>query len=158
MKADDNNAGKGSAGYEDRKMGLLPSNLNLTNLEEIKKAYGEPPWEHPLVRTDLIWISLHCMPPGMRTRVEYHDNTDESWAVLEGEIQWEIEGIGAIRAKPGDFVLCERGHAHRMQTVSDKPSIRLAFVLPYPDPHEADPGRLQVSRNHQSEDEPIDER
>ena len=154
MKADDNNPQEGVGGYEDRKMGLVPSNFNFINLEEIKSTYGEPPWEHPLVRTDLIWASLHCMPPGMKTRVEYHDNSDECWAVLEGEIQWEIEGIGTFRAKPGDFVLCEHGRAHRMQTVGDQQSIRLAFVLPHPDPFAADASRLQSSKKQQPNDEP----
>ena len=149
MKADDNNPQEGVGGYEDRKMGLVPSNFNFINLEEIKSTYGEPPWEHPLVRTDLIWASLHCMPPGMKTRVEYHDNSDECWAVLEGEIQWEIEGIGTLRAKPGDFVFCEHGRAHRMQTVGDRQSIRLAFVLPHPDPFAADPSRLRSSKQQQ---------
>ena len=141
--------GKGQAGYDGRKMGLMPTNLNFVNLQEIKEAYGEPPWEHPLMRTDGMWVSVHCMPPGMRTRVEYHDNSDECWTVLEGETQWEIEGVGTIRVKPGDFVLCEHGRAHRMTVLGDVPSIRLAFVLPYPDPFAADPARLDISKKEQ---------
>ena len=144
MKSDDKNPQQAIAGFADRKVGLMPSNPGFVNLEEIKKGYGEPPWEHPWVRTDKIWASLLCMPPGMQTRVEYHNDTDECWTVLEGEIQWEIEGVGTIRAKPGDFVYCERGRAHRMQTVGDKPSIRLAFILPDPDQNTADPSRLQA--------------
>ncbi len=142
MKVSDKNTRNTIGGYENRTMGLMSSNLNFVNLEKIRHTYGEPPWEHQLIKTDLIWVSIHCMPPGMQTRVEYHDNTDESWTVLEGEIQWEIEGFGTVRAKPGDFVFVEHGHAHRMQTVSDEASIRLAFVLPYPDPFAADPTRL----------------
>ena len=157
MMAHNNEAGKGSVGYEDRRIGLVPSNFNFINLEEIKKVYGDPPWEHPLVRTALMWVSLHCMPPGMRTRVEYHDNSDECWTVLEGETQWEIEGAGTFRAKPGDFVLCEHGRAHRMTVLGDRPSIRLAFVLPYPDPFAADPARLQVPKNQRPDDEPTDQ-
>ena len=144
--------GQGRSGYEDRKMGLLASNLNFVNLEEIKEAYGDPPWEHPLMRTEGMWVSLHCMPPGMRTRVEYHDNSDECWTVLEGETQWEIEGVGTLVAKPGDFVICEHGRAHRMTVLGDLPSIRLAFVLPYPDPFAADPGRLEAPREQQQDD------
>jgi mannose-6-phosphate isomerase-like protein (cupin superfamily) len=146
MEADQSLTGKAYGDYQNRKRGLMPPNFVLSNLAEIKNGYGEPPWEHLLVKTDLMWVALHCMPPDMRTRVEYHDNTDECWAVLEGEIQWEIEGVGKIRAKPGDFVFVEHGHAHRMTTVSDTPSIRLAFVLPNPDPFAADPSRLQSSK------------
>ena len=148
MKPNGDNCKSGSGGYENRKMGLMSSNLSFTTIEEIKKAYGEPPWEHPLIRTELMWASVHCMPPGMQTRIEYHDNTDECWEVMEGEIQWEIEGVGTIRAKPGDLVFCERGRAHRIQTVSDIPSIRLAFVLPYPDPFAGEPGRLEGLGKH----------
>ena len=157
MKADNEGAAKGFGGYENRKMGLVPSNLNFSNLEEIKGAYGEPPWEHALMRTDLMWVSLHCMPPGMSTRVEYHDNSDECWTVLEGETQWEIEGVGTVRAKPGDFVVCEHGRAHRMTVLGDRPSIRLAFVLPDPDPFAADPARLKVPKNRLPDDEPADQ-
>ena len=147
MKTNNENIKKNSGSYENRKLGgFVDSNLDLVNLEEIKKAYGEAPWEHPLVRTDLIWVSIHCMPPGMQTRAEYHDNTDECWKVLEGEIEWEIEGLGKILTKPDDFVLCKQGHAHRIKTVSDKNSIRLAFILPFPDQSSADISRLKVSK------------
>ena len=146
MNTDESLTKKTHGGYDDRKRGLMASNFPLGNLAEIKRAYGEPPWEHLLVKTDLMWVALHCMPPGMQTRAEYHENTDECWAVLEGEIEWEIEDVGRIRAKPGDFVFVEHGQAHRMTTVSDTPSIRLAFVLPNPDPFEADHSRLWSSQ------------
>ena len=154
MKSDDKNPQQAIAGFDDRKVGLMPSNPDFVNLKQIKKGYGESPWEHPWVRTDKIWASVLCMPPGMQTRVEYHNDTDECWMVLEGEIQWEIEGVGTIRAKPGDFVYCERGRAHRTQTVGDKPSIRLAFILPDPDQNVADPSRLQSVDKQQPGDGP----
>ncbi len=134
------------AAWKNRKVGLLPHNLNHSTLQQIKQAYGEPPWEHPLVRTELIWASLHCMSPGMQTPAEYHTNTDECWMVVEGEIEWEIEGFGKVVAKPGEFVFCEHGHAHRMRTVGDRPSIRLAFVVPWPDQIKPDPDRLESTR------------
>ena len=137
--------------WQNRRVGLMPFNLNFSNLEEIKKAYGEPPWEHPLVRTDLIWVTLMCMPPGIEKPAEYHENTDECWTVMEGEMEWEIEGFGTVRAKPGDFIFCEHGRAHRMRTVGDKPSIRLAFVLPWPDQLKPDPRRMPSTRKEQLE-------
>jgi quercetin dioxygenase-like cupin family protein len=79
----------------------------------------------------------------MQTQAEYHENTDECWTVLEGKIQWEIEGVGVVEGRPGDFIFVGRGHAHRMTTVSDTPSIRLAFVLPNPDPLAASLDRLR---------------
>jgi mannose-6-phosphate isomerase-like protein (cupin superfamily) len=158
MKADESQTEKTYGDYGNRKRALIAPNFTLSNLAEIKSAYGEPPWEHLLVKTDLMWVAIHCMSPDMRTHLEYHDNSDECWAVLEGEIQWEIEGEGTIRAKPGDFVFVEHGHAHRMTTVSDVPSIRLAFVLPNPDPFAADPSRLGSSTQQQSEDDRLEGR
>ena len=46
------------------------------------------------------------------------------------ELVWEIEGEEPIHAKTGDIVLVPKGKAHNIRTVGDRPSLRLAIVVP----------------------------
>src|SRR5437867_4305344 len=92
--------------------GLLgPSTLHA-RVEDIKRARGPAPWVEKLVVNDHIVGTLICQPPGHPTDRHYH-LTDEWWVVLEGAIDWEIEGAPVVHARAGDH-----------------PSIRLAITPP----------------------------
>ena len=99
-------------------------------LEEIKRAKGAPPWVEKLVVNDQIVGTLICQPPGHATDRHYH-LTDEWWVVLEGEIDWEIEGRAElVRARAGDFVFAPARHCHHIRPGGSTPSIRLAITPP----------------------------
>src|SRR6266508_381490 len=71
--------------------GLLGPGQLHARVEEIKRAKGTPPWTEKVVVNDQIVGTLICQPPGHPTDRHYH-LSDEWWVVLEGEIDWEIEG------------------------------------------------------------------
>jgi mannose-6-phosphate isomerase-like protein (cupin superfamily) len=110
--------------------GLLGREKLHARIEEIKRAKGQAPWYEKLVVNDQIVGTLICQPPGHKTDRHYH-LTDEWWVVLEGEIDWEIEGHPEpIRARAGDFVFAPARHFHHIRPTGTTPSIRLAITPP----------------------------
>ncbi|MBM4082949.1 MAG: cupin domain-containing protein, partial [Planctomycetes bacterium] len=119
--------------FEERSISMAEpsSTLNtshlLARLADIKARKGPPPWVERLVWTDEIQGILICQAPGHPNDRHYHLH-DEWWMVLEGEIEWAIEGEQErVRAKAGDFVLVPRNRFHHIHVTGDKPSIRLAI-------------------------------
>ncbi len=109
---------------------LFGSGTLHARLEEIKRAKGAPPWVEKLVINDQIVGTLICQPSGHATDRHYH-LTDEWWVVLEGEIDWEIEGrTEPVRARAGDFVFAPARHFHHIRPTGTTPSIRLAITPP----------------------------
>jgi mannose-6-phosphate isomerase-like protein (cupin superfamily) len=110
--------------------GMLGREQLHARIDDIKKAKGAPPWVEKLVVNDQIIGTLICQPAGHKTDRHYH-LTDEWWVVLEGEIDWEIEGEDApVRAHAGDFVFAPARHYHHIRPTGTGPSIRLAITPP----------------------------
>lgn len=110
--------------------GLLGPGTLHARVEELKRLKGPAPWSTKVVVNEQIVGTLICQPPGHKTDRHYH-LTDEWWVVLEGEIDWEIEGHpGVIHARAGDLVFAPARHYHHIRPVGDRPSIRLAITPP----------------------------
>jgi mannose-6-phosphate isomerase-like protein (cupin superfamily) len=109
--------------------GLLGAAKLHTRIEDIKRTKGAPPWSEKLVVNDQIVGTLICQPPGHKTDTHYH-LVDEWWVVLEGEIDWEIEGAEVVRARAGDVVYAPALHYHHIRPTGTGPSIRLAITPP----------------------------
>src|SRR5712692_8795234 len=97
--------------------GLLgPDTLHAT-IDELKRTKGAPPWSEN-------------QPPGHPTDRHYH-LVDEWWFIVEGEIDWEIEGQAEpVRARAGDFVFAPGNHFHHIRPKGESPTIRLAITPP----------------------------
>ena len=108
--------------------GLLGRETLHARIGEIKEAKGTPPWVEKLVVNDQVVGTLICQPSGHPTDRHYH-LTDEWWIVLEGEIDWEIEGHAApVHARAGDFVFAPARHYHHIRPTGSGPSLRLAIT------------------------------
>jgi quercetin dioxygenase-like cupin family protein len=108
--------------------GLLNGGRLHARIEDIKRAKGEAPWVEKLVINDHMVGTLICQPPGHPTDRHYH-LTDEWWLVLEGEIDWEIEGqTEPIQARAGDVVFAPANHFHHIKPKGKGPTIRLALT------------------------------
>ena len=70
---------------------LLQLGSLQSRLPELIAKKGAPPWSEPVVLTDDIQAFLICHPPGQPNDTHYHHH-DEWWVVLQGEIDWYIEG------------------------------------------------------------------
>ena len=112
------------------KGGLMGPGVLHARIAEIKKQKGAPPWSEKIVMNGDITGTIICQPPGHPTDNHFH-LTDEWWFVVEGEIDWEIEGQAEpIRAKAGDFVFAPANHFHHIRPTGTTPSIRLAITPP----------------------------
>ena len=110
---------------------ILSSALNSISLEEIKRELGPPPWSHPVVLADHIFGAVIYQESGHENDRHCH-NHDEWWVVLEGEIDWVIEGREdrPVHAKAGDFVYVPALTFHHIFPRGDGPSIRVGIALP----------------------------
>jgi len=106
---------------------LLELGSLQSRLPDLIAKKGEPPWSEALVLTDDIQAFLICHPPGQPNDTHYHHH-DEWWVVLQGEIDWYIEGqSGPIHTRAGDFVLGPKHLWHHLEPVGSTPSIRIAI-------------------------------
>ena len=109
--------------------GLLGAGTLHARIDELKRTKGAPPWAEKIVVNDQIVGTLICQPAGHQTDTHYH-LLDEWWFIVEGEIDWEIEGQPAIHARAGDFVYAPALHYHHIKPTGSGPSIRLAITPP----------------------------
>lgn len=110
---------------------ILDATLNTISLDAIKKAMGPPPWSHPVVLADhVVGVVIHQDAGTVNDR---HCHTyDEWWVVLEGQIDWVIEGREdrPVEAQAGDFVYVPAQTFHQIYPKGDGPSVRLGIALP----------------------------
>ena len=102
------------------------ANLRLSNLEEIKRTMGPPPWLYLLVYSPTDQIALICQRPGEGARKHCHVTHAEWWLVLEGSFEWRLGDGSVIAAKASDVVCLPRGMTHHIVCTSQEPGMRLA--------------------------------
>ena len=109
---------------------ILDATLNTISLEEIKAQKGPAPWVHTVVLADHLAANLIYQNAGQENDNHCH-NYDEWWIVLEGEIDWVIEGRDEpVQARAGDFVYGPAQTFHHIFPKGDGPSARLGVALP----------------------------
>ena len=110
---------------------ILGPALNRINLEEIKREMGPPPCSRLVVLSDHVVAAVIYQNSGQINDRHCHDY-DEWWVVMEGEINWIIEGREdrPVHAKAGDFVFVPALTFHHIFPTGGKPSIRVGVALP----------------------------
>src|SRR5262245_15144407 len=71
----------------------------------------------------------HVTPPGQGPPLHTHDDEDESWYVLDGELECRL-GEELRRAPAGSFVFVPRGTPHCFANVGDEPARILVLFTP----------------------------
>ena len=110
---------------------ILSNVLNSISLEEIKRELGPPPWSHRVVLAEHVAAVVIYQNSGHENDLHCH-NYDEWWVVLEGEIDWIIEGREdrPVAAKAGDFVFVPAMTFHHIFPKGEGPSVRVGVTLP----------------------------
>lgn len=109
---------------------VLSATLNQISVDEIKEQLGAPPSSCQVVLADHVVAAFIWQESGQVNDNHCHDY-DEWWMVLEGEIDWVIEGREEpVQAKTGDFVYVPALTFHHIFPKGGKPSIRLGVALP----------------------------
>jgi len=106
------------------------NNRLIDSLEEIKARNGSPPWRERMVATERFRMVLLCWPPGHHHLKHYHPRVDESIFICEGHVRAIFDDDQEIVAGPGSFLFAERGVAHDMIVIGERPLIMIAVVAP----------------------------
>ena len=69
------------------------------------------------------------MPAGFSTGLHVHRVQEETFYVLEGECEWQVDDQ-FISARPGTYLFLPPGVPHNIRNVSDKPARVLMTVSP----------------------------
>jgi len=109
---------------------LLNENQLHTKFSEFQELSNEHSWARRVVYNKIFAAHLICQKPDETNRTHFHKNDDEWWVVLDGRIKWWIEGEEIIYAEKGDIIFVERGKQHKIKTIGDGNSIRLAISPP----------------------------
>ena len=104
---------------------LFSANQEIVNILDILKNSPDPSWSHRVIDSDSNSATLICQNPGEGNREHYHPDWNEWWYIIQGEWEWDIEGIKRT-VKAGDFVFIEKGRPHKITASGDIPAIRLA--------------------------------
>jgi quercetin dioxygenase-like cupin family protein len=105
-------------------------NRTTVNLEALKAELGAPPWVVRVAYNERFGGTLIAQNPGEGNRLHYHPDADECWVIMEGELEWYIEGQGTRRVSQGDIVVVTRGTRHKITCVGTAPGIRFAITKP----------------------------
>ena len=126
---------------------ILSQTLNSISLEQIKAEMGPPPWSHAVTLADhVIGVVIHQESGQVNDR--HCHGYDEWWIVMEGEIDWVIEGREdrPVQAKAGDFVFVPALTFHEIFPKGDGPSVRVGVALPgHGHLHEKPDRKVQIS-------------
>ena len=97
-----------------------------TKIAELKaKHAGQENWSEPVVDDEHLNAAYVFSAPGTKVSRRFHPDTRAWWIVLDGQIRYEIEGQAPFVASKGGMVQVPMQTMFAMETVGDKPSLRL---------------------------------
>ena len=93
--------------------------------ELLAKHKGEANWNQVVVDDSSLHAEYIAMAPGAKTLRQFHPDTRAWWIVQDGQIRFSIEGQEPFIASKGYLVQVPYRNVFNMETVGDKPSLRL---------------------------------
>jgi mannose-6-phosphate isomerase-like protein (cupin superfamily) len=111
--------------------GQTNPNLIHTKLKALVGRNGTSSnWEEIAVSDNRNYVTYTHELSGTSSASTSHANEDRWWVVLEGQIEWTIEGEDSVVAGAGDVVFLEKGKTYSTSTVGDSPSIKITIAGP----------------------------
>lgn len=86
---------------------------------------GQPNWTTTVVSDEMLHADYISMAPGTKTPKQFHPDNPVWWVVQDGQIKFTIEGQEPFVASKGWLVQVPYRNVYSMETVGDKPSLRL---------------------------------
>lgn len=74
-------------------------------------------------------VHIRTAPPSAQSAPHVHPNTTEAFVVLEGEFEFEIDGVSQV-ARPGDYVRAPAGISHGWRVVGDDDARCIVIFTP----------------------------
>jgi mannose-6-phosphate isomerase-like protein (cupin superfamily) len=86
---------------------------------------GQQNWTETVVSDASLHADYISMAPGVKTPRQFHPDTRAWWIVQDGQIRFNIEGQEPFVASKGYLVQVPYRNVFSLETVGDKPSLRL---------------------------------
>jgi mannose-6-phosphate isomerase-like protein (cupin superfamily) len=93
--------------------------------EMLAKYKGQQNWSEPVMDDEHLRSEFISSAPGTKTLRRFHPDTREWWVVADGQIRFSIDGQAPFVASQGWLVQVPYRTVYSMETIGDKPSIRL---------------------------------
>ena len=75
----------------------------------------------------------HLLSPAANPPMHVHGDEEESFYVLDGEIEFEVDGA-LVHARPGSFLLAPRGSEHRFRVLTETARMLVLVSAPGGEP------------------------
>lgn len=93
--------------------------------ELLDRHKGQQNWSETVVSDRLLHADYISMAAGTKTPRQFHPDTRAWWIVQAGQIRFNIEGQESFIASKGYLVQVPYRNVFSLETVGDKPSLRL---------------------------------
>jgi mannose-6-phosphate isomerase-like protein (cupin superfamily) len=108
----------------------IAPNKPIYKLSELRSKHaGEQNWTETVVSDNLFHADYISMAPGAKTPRRFDQDNREWWIVQDGQIRFTIEGQEPFVASKGFMVQVPHRLVYSMETVGDKPSLRLEVTV-----------------------------
>jgi mannose-6-phosphate isomerase-like protein (cupin superfamily) len=104
---------------------VAPNRPHWKLAELLAQHKGEANWTQTVVSDSLLHADYISMAPGAKTPRRFRADTREWWIVQDGQIRFAIEGQEPFVASKGFLVQVPYRTVYSLETVGDKPSLRL---------------------------------
>ena len=95
----------------------------------LAKHKSEQNWTEVVVNDNLFHAEYISMAPGARTPKKFYPENRAFWMVQDGQIRFTIDGQEPFVASKGFLVQVPRRNMFSMETVGDKPSLRVEVTM-----------------------------
>ncbi|MDQ1471747.1 MAG: hypothetical protein QOJ99_3227 [Bryobacterales bacterium] len=102
-----------------------PNKVHVVYSELLAKHKGQQNWSEPVLDDEHLHGEFISAAPGTRTPKRFHPDTREWWVITDGQIRFHIDGQEPFVASKGWLVQVPYRTVYSMETIGDKPSIRL---------------------------------
>jgi len=102
-----------------------PHRPHMKLVELLAKHKGHADWSDTIVDDDTLHADYISMAPGAKTPRRMNADTREWWVVQDGQIRFAIDGQEPFVASKGYLVQVPYRTFYAMETVGDRPSLRL---------------------------------
>ena len=110
--------------------GWTAPNKPIWKLADILAAHtGKPTWTETVVSDPLLHADYVSMAPGEKTLRHFNADNRDTFIVQDGQIRFTIEGQEPFVASKGYMVDVPYRNIYSMETVGDKPSLRLEITV-----------------------------
>ncbi|MSV34990.1 MAG: cupin domain-containing protein [Bryobacterales bacterium] len=112
----------------------IAPNQPMIKLSDLRaKHASEPSWTETVVSDNLFHADYISMAPGGKTPRRFHQDNRAWWVVQDGQIRFTIEGQEPFIAAKGFMVQVPHRLVYSLETVGDKPSLRLEVTPAHAD-------------------------